>query len=103
MSYQIESALFKSYYVDNFRNTSLKNFRFSSEEAIEDDYLNIIENDIYESEMSEKHLANESVNEEPMIYIDLVTMLPMPPNRRQGKLERRQSVRNPILVQIWKL
>ena len=78
----------------------LKIFRFSSEEAIDDDYLNSVENDIDESEMSEKHLSNESVNEEPMIYIDLVTMLPMPPNRRQGKLERRQSVSNPISLKL---
>ena len=77
-----------------------KIFRFSSEEVIEDDYFNSIENDLYKSEMSEKHLSIGSVNEEPMIYIDLVTMLPMPPNRRQGKLERRQSVRNPIFYKI---
>ena len=78
----------------------MTNFRFSSEEEIEDDYFNNIENDNYEPEMSEQHLSNESFNEEPMIYIDLVTMLPMPPNRRQGRLERRQSVSNPISLKL---
>ena len=57
-----------------------------------DGYFNQIENNYDESEISEKEFTNDSRYDEPMLCLDIVAMIPMPPIRRQGRRDIRRSV-----------
>ena len=70
---------------------------------MKDEYFSEVENKYDGSEISEKEFINDNSNHEPMLCLDIVAMLPMPPIRRHGRLNIRRSVRDHCILKNIKI
>lgn len=77
---------------------ALKFFRFSSDLNMRDEYISEVENKYDGSAIYEKEFINGNSNDDPMLCLDIVAMLPMPPIRRHGRLNIRRSVSDHCIV-----